>query len=73
MSAPDRRQFLHASAGGAAALFLAPSFELLHPTILGAPLSIAVIGVGRQGRAILGELATIPEASVVAVCDSDDS
>lgn len=73
MTSPDRRQLLHASAGGAAALFLAPSFELLHPTILGAPLTIAVIGVGRQGRAILGELATLPEASVVAVCDSDDS
>jgi predicted dehydrogenase len=73
MSTPDRRQLLHASAGGAAALFLAPSFELLHPTIFGAPLTVAVIGAGRQGRAILGELATIPEATVVAVCDTDDS
>ena len=73
MTAPDRRQLLHASAGSAAALFLAPSFELLHPRFAGAPLAIAVIGAGRQGRAILGELATIPEASVVAVCDTDDS
>lgn len=73
MTAPDRRQLLHASAGSAAALFLAPSFELLHPRFAGAPLALAVIGAGRQGRAILGELATIPEASVVAVCDTDDS
>jgi predicted dehydrogenase len=74
MTEPHRRQFLRSTAGGSAAVFLAPSFELLHPAWLGgAPLSVALIGAGRQGRAILGELATIPEAQVAAVCDTDDS
>jgi predicted dehydrogenase len=70
----DRRQFLLHGAGGLAATVLAPELDFLRPRIRsGAPLPLAVIGAGRQGRAILGELATIPEVAVVAVCDSDDS
>jgi predicted dehydrogenase len=70
----DRRQFLLHGASGLAATVLAPELALLRPRIhSSAPLAVAVIGAGRQGRAILGELATIPEVAVVAVCDTDDT
>ena len=34
-----------------------------------APISVGLVGAGRQGRAILGELATIEGVQVSAVCD----
>lgn len=74
MSPQDRREFLFSTAGGLAACALTPSLALARPIIrASAPVQVALIGAGRQGRAILGELATIPECAVVAVCDSDDS
>src|SRR5262245_20778966 len=69
----DRRQFLVHGASGLAATVLVPELAWLHPRIHpSAPLTITVSGTGRQGRLILGELATIPEAKVVAVCHTDD-
>jgi predicted dehydrogenase len=38
-----------------------------------APMNVALIGCGRQGRAILGELLKVEGAKIVAVCDSSDS
>jgi predicted dehydrogenase len=74
MNSHDRRDFLRVTAGGLAASLITPALAFAHPAIrANAPVQIAVIGVGRQGRAILGELATIAECAVVAVCDSDDS
>lgn len=74
MNALDRRQILLHGASGLAATVLAPELEFLRPSITtNAPLSVAVIGAGRQGRAILGELATIAEVKIAAICDSDDS
>jgi predicted dehydrogenase len=74
MNSPDRRQFLRTTAGGMAASMLLPDLALLRPSIAGgAPLVVALIGAGRQGRLILTELATTPEVEVRAVCDSDDS
>jgi predicted dehydrogenase len=74
MSAPDRREFLLSSAGALAASVIAPDAAALHPAPLrGAPLSIALVGAGRQGRAILGELATIEGVEIRAVCDTDAS
>ncbi|MCC7012132.1 MAG: Gfo/Idh/MocA family oxidoreductase [Planctomycetes bacterium] len=74
MTSSDRRQFLRSTAGGTAAMFFAPSFELLHPRSgAAAPISVAVVGAGRQGRAILGELSTLADAQVLAVCDTDDA
>lgn len=67
----DRREFLVQS-GAAGAFAFAPH---LQPWSARAaePLRVAVVGVGRQGRAILGELAKFPQAQIVAVCDRNES
>lgn len=67
----DRREFLVA-AGGLAAVSLIPS-SLPAALRLDEPLKVGLIGVGRQGRAILTELATLEAVKVVAVCDSDEA
>ncbi|MDY7110202.1 MAG: Gfo/Idh/MocA family oxidoreductase [Planctomycetota bacterium] len=68
----DRRSFL-ARAGGAVALGFLPEFATAAPRPQDGPLPVAVIGVGRQGRSILGELQKMEDtATVVAICDSDD-
>lgn len=67
----DRRDFL-AAAGGLAAVSLLPT-NLPAALRLDQPLNVGLIGVGRQGRAILTELAALEAAKVVAVCDSDDN
>ncbi|MBI5362974.1 MAG: Gfo/Idh/MocA family oxidoreductase [Planctomycetes bacterium] len=74
MTPHDRREFLALGAAGFAAAFLEPDPALLFPRMSAeTPLDVAVIGAGRQGRAILGELATIEGARVVAVCDVDEA
>jgi predicted dehydrogenase len=71
MTECDRRSFL-ARAGGAVALGFLPEFATAAPRPEDGPLPVAVIGVGRQGRSILGELQKMEEtAAVVAICDSD--
>ncbi len=66
----DRREFLVQAAGAMAAVSLLP--QVLPAAIRGdAPLRIGVVGVGRQGSAILDELAKVETAKVLAVCDSD--
>lgn len=65
----DRRTFLKGTAGAAAATFLQPT---LQARPLNAPVKIGLIGCGRQGRAVLGELAKIEGATVTAVCDNDE-
>ena len=67
----DRRDFL-AAAGGLAAVSLLPS-NLPAALRLDQPLNVGLIGVGRQGRAILTELASLEAVKVVAVCDSDEN
>ena len=42
------------------------------PPRLGEPVRVGLIGAGRQGRAILGELAKLEDVTVAAVCDSDE-
>jgi predicted dehydrogenase len=72
VSAPDRREFLARAAGGAAALALVPELFAAPPRAA-EPVALALVGAGRQGRAILGELATLEAARVAAVCDTDES
>ena len=67
----DRRSFLTYAAGGAAAMALVPNLSALGKYTLNAPLRVGVIGVGRQGREIMGELTKLPDVSLVAVCDTD--
>ncbi len=73
MSEPDRRDFLRFSAGTAA---LALATELL-PTLEAAPraagLEIALVGCGKQGRAILGELSKIEGLKIAGLCDVFES
>ena len=73
MNLSDRRDFLLSTSAGMAATWLAPALERVVPVFDEPKLPVALIGAGRQGRAILGELATIPGCEVVAVCDNDDS
>lgn len=69
MSPANRRSFLKASAG-AAALALQP--ELFAGVArLGAPITVGLVGTGRQGRSILAELAKFEDVTVAAVADSD--
>jgi predicted dehydrogenase len=64
----DRRAFLRASAGAGAALALSELLEAL-PVSRTAPLDVALVGCGRQGRAILTELGKLPDVRVVGLCD----
>ena len=73
MSPTDRRDFLLSAGAGVAATWLAPGLELLHPVLPAEKIPLGLIGAGRQGRAILGELATLEGCEVVAVADSDES
>lgn len=74
---PDRRDFLAQAAGGLAAMSLFPSILPAAPTLAAAgrraPLQVALIGAGRQGRAMLTELAKFEAVRIAAICDSDAS
>ncbi len=73
MTPGNRREFILAAGAGVAGAWLAPSLAALEPAAVRAKIPLGLIGAGRQGRAILGELATLGGADVVAVCDSDES
>ncbi len=66
----DRRDFLIQGAGALAGYALLPGLDAMAAVIpKGYP--VAIIGMGRQGRAIAAELQKLG-ASIVAVCDSDE-
>jgi predicted dehydrogenase len=69
MTQPNRRQFLQHTAGAMAAVSILPAVESLGVMRLAEPLKIGLIGAGRQGRAILGELQKIENLEVTAICD----
>lgn len=74
MDSTDRRAFLSRSAGLAGAFAFTPGLGLARSLpALDAPIDVAVIGVGKQGRAILGELVKFDQVRVVAVCDTSES
>jgi predicted dehydrogenase len=68
MSDSTRRDFLIHSAGALAAFSLVPEAVPAMPRRAQAT-KVAVIGTGRQGRAILDELTKIDAVEVAAVCD----
>ncbi|HJM56895.1 MAG TPA: Gfo/Idh/MocA family oxidoreductase, partial [Planctomycetota bacterium] len=70
MTSSDRRSFLKGAAGAAAAFAFQPDLSA-SPRALNAPLRVGLIGAGRQGRAILGELGKFEDITIAAVCDSD--
>jgi predicted dehydrogenase len=59
------------AAGSLGAIALMPDFLEAAPLRLADKVPVAVIGVGKQGRAILTELQKIEGARVAAICDSD--
>lgn len=70
--AADRRTFLKTAAGTAAVIAIEPRLVPAPPR-LRAPVNVGLVGAGRQGRALLGELAKFKDVRVVALCDSDPS
>jgi predicted dehydrogenase len=72
MTRTDRRDFLHQSLGAMAAMALTPTLAELAPLrSASAGLSVGIVGMGRQGRAILQELQKIEGIEITAVCDTD--
>ncbi|GAB4386404.1 MAG: Gfo/Idh/MocA family oxidoreductase [Phycisphaerales bacterium] len=67
----DRRTFLTRSAGVLAGMTILPS-SVFAFDFRRAGLRVALIGAGRQGRAIMGELEKIEGVELAAVCDVDD-
>jgi len=72
MAELDRRSFLAQAAGGLAAASIVPSLAPARALGFREPLRIGVVGIGRQGRLILGELSKFEEIRVVGVCDPDE-
>ena len=66
----SRRTFLKTTTG-LSALAITPSAHSLIFKPLSAEISVAVIGLGRQGRAIVAEFQKIDGVTVAAVCDTD--
>ena len=69
----DRRSFLAQTAGAFAGLALTPESHELFPSVQGGPLRVGVIGVGRQGRAVITELQKIDQVQIAALCDTSSS
>jgi predicted dehydrogenase len=67
----DRRTFLVQAVGSLAGAVLVPDLDRVGPRRLPEPKLVALIGAGRQGRAILAELAKIDGAKVAAICDTN--
>ncbi|MHC4943578.1 MAG: Gfo/Idh/MocA family protein, partial [Planctomycetota bacterium] len=69
----DRRDFVKMGAGMVTALSLSPAAAaLMKPLQSEEPLPAAVIGVGKQGRLILGELQKFDFVQVAAICEKDE-
>ena len=68
----SRREFIASSAGAMAAVAILPDLAGAARTLAG-PVNIALVGCGRQGRAIITELAQIENVKIVAVCDIDQA
>ncbi len=70
MTETDRRTFL-IQTGALAAVALMPSIAFGADVELNGEVTVAIIGMGRQGRAIAGELQKIKGVKVAAICDVD--
>ena len=66
----NRRSFIRQTAGALAGLSLVPEAWEALPVLQGPSVKVAVIGVGRQGRAIIAELQKIKQVEISALCDS---
>jgi predicted dehydrogenase len=71
MTETDRRTFLKQTGGALAAMVIVPSLAFAADVVLSSEISVAIIGMGRQGRSIAGELQKIKGVKVTAICDID--
>lgn len=67
----DRRAFLMQATGGMAGIALLPDLDLTGPRQLPATKLVALVGAGRQGRAILADLARIDRVKIAAVAETN--
>jgi len=69
---PTRRDFVIQAAGALTAVAILPTLSrgAFRPA---APVSVGLVGAGRQGRLILAELARMEGITVAGVCDTDAS
>ena len=65
----DRRAFLTHTMGALAGFAVLPAAHDLWPSLQATRVRVALVGAGRQGRAILTELQKIKEVEVAGVCD----
>jgi len=72
MTEIDRREFLVRAGGGLAAVSIVPSLARAGQASSREPIGVGVVGIGRQGRLILGELSKLDGARVLGVCDPDE-
>jgi predicted dehydrogenase len=70
MTETDRRTFL-LQTGALAAMAVVPGIALAAEVELDGEVTVGIIGMGRQGRAIAGELQKIKGVKVAAICDVD--
>ena len=71
MTETDRRTFLKTTGQALAVMSMMPAWAFAADVELKNELSVAIIGMGRQGRAIAGELQKIKGVKIAAVCDVD--
>lgn len=64
-----RREFLVQSAGALTVMALVPQLSRAAEKLTG-PVNVAIIGAGRQGRAIIGELQKLEGVKIAAICDT---
>jgi predicted dehydrogenase len=70
MTETDRRTFL-IQTGALAAVAIVPGVAFAADLVLDGEISVGIIGMGRHGRAIAGELQKIKGVKVAAICDVD--
>lgn len=71
----ERREFLASTAGAVLATTIFPSTLpaalSMSSLNLAEPIQVAIVGIGKQGTAMLDELQKIEACKVVALCDTD--
>lgn len=65
-----RRTFIRQTAGALAGVSLIPESWDALPVLQGPTVKVALIGVGRHGRAIIAELQKIKQVEISAICDA---
>ncbi len=65
----NRRDFMFGAAGALTAIAILPELSA-RAAVSSEKLPLALVGCGKQGRAILAEFAKLETASIVAICDT---